>query len=73
MLLEILRTFKRLAAELALVWLQRNMDANVGGDVVTLDGGSATATPLAHKVEVVCALAANVSFADVILKAKTSA
>ena len=38
-LLEILRTLERLAAELTLVRLQRNVDTNVRGNVVSLDGG----------------------------------
>jgi len=67
MLLEILRALERLAAELALVWLQGDMDADVRGDVVALDGGSATATPLTLKVEVVCALTADMTFTDVVL------
>jgi hypothetical protein len=40
-LLEILRPLEGLATELALVWLERNMNANVGSDVVTLDCGGA--------------------------------
>lgn len=41
MLLEILRALERLAAELALVRLERDMDADVRSDVVALDGGGA--------------------------------
>lgn len=41
MLLEILRTLEGLATELALVRLERDMDTDMRGDVVTLHSGSA--------------------------------
>lgn len=47
-LLEILRTLERLSTEVAFVRLERDVDADVRGDVVTFDGGSATITPLAR-------------------------
>jgi hypothetical protein len=40
MLLQVLRTLKRLATELTLVRLQGNVNTNVRGDVITLDSGS---------------------------------
>jgi hypothetical protein len=49
------------------VRLQGYVDADVRGDVVTLDGGGATCAPLTGQVEVVGALAADVAFAYVIL------
>lgn len=67
MLLEILRALERLATELALVGLQRHVDAYVRGDVVALDGGGAALAPCAGEVEVVGRLAANVSLANVLL------
>jgi len=67
MLLEILRALERLAAELALVWLQWNVDADVRCDVVALDSSGATTTPLTLEVEVVCALTADMTFTDVVL------
>ena len=47
--------------------LERDVDANVGGDVVSLHGRSATRAPLTRQVEVVGALAADMAFADVVL------
>jgi hypothetical protein len=67
MLLEILGALERLAAEVALVRLEGHMDADVGGNVVALDGGGAALVPLAGEVQVVGALAANVLLADVFL------
>lgn len=67
MLLEILWALECFATEVALVRLQGHMDANVGGDVVTLDGGGATCAPLTSQVEVVGALATDMAFAYVIL------
>lgn len=66
-LLEILRTLERLATEVAFVRLERDMNADVRGDVVSLDGGGAASTPLASQVEVVGALAADMALADVVL------
>lgn len=67
MFLEILRTLEGLAAELALVRLQRHMDPDVGGDVVALDGGGPALTPGAGEVEVVGRLAADMALTDVFL------
>jgi hypothetical protein len=67
MLLQVLGALERLAAELTLVRLERHMDANVRGDVVTLDRSSAARVPLAGEVQVVGALAANMAFTDVLL------
>jgi hypothetical protein len=66
-LLEILWTLERFATEVALVRLQRHMNSDVRGNVVTLDGGCATCTPLTGQVEVVGALATDVALAYVIL------
>ena len=67
MLLEVLWALECFATEVALVRLQGHMDANVRGDVVTLDGGGATCAPLTSQVEVVGALATDMAFAYVIL------
>lgn len=67
MLLEILRALECFATEVALVRLQGHMNANVRGDVITLDGGGATCAPLTGQVEVVGALATDVALADVVL------
>lgn len=67
MLLQILWALESLAAELALVRLERNVDAHVRGDVVALHGGGATRSPLAGEVEIVGGLASNMAFADMLL------
>jgi hypothetical protein len=67
MLLEILWALEGLAAEVALMWLQRHVNTDVRGNVVTLDGGGAAVTPLARQIQVVGALAANVTLTNVIL------
>jgi len=67
-LLEILRTLEGLAAEVAFVGLERHVDSDVGGDVITLDGGGPALVPLAGEVQVVGALAADVLLADVIVE-----
>jgi hypothetical protein len=66
-LLKVLGTLERFAAELTLVRLQGHMDADVRGDVITLDGGGAARVPLAGEAEVVGALAANMALTDVLL------
>lgn len=68
MLLEILWALESLATEVALVRLQRNVNTDVRSDVVTLDGGGAAVAPLARQIQVVGALAPNVTFANVILR-----
>lgn len=67
MLLQILRTFESLATEVALVWLQGNVDSDVRGDVITLDGSGSALIPTTSQVEVVCALATNVFLTDMLL------
>ena len=67
MFLQILRTFECLATEVATMWLQRNVNANVGSDVISFDDVDAALTPHALQVEVVGALATDVSFANMIL------
>lgn len=67
MLLQVLRTLEGLAAKVALMRLERDMNADVRSDVITLDRGGAASTPLASQVEVVCTFATNMTLADVIL------
>jgi hypothetical protein len=67
-LLQILGSLERLAAELALVRLEGYMNTDMRGDVIALDGGGAARVPLARKAQVVCALAANMALADVFIK-----
>jgi len=66
-LLEILGTLERLAAKVALVRLQRDVDTDVRGDVVPLDRGGPARVPLAGEVQVVGALAANMFFTNMFL------
>lgn len=66
-LLEILGTLERLAAEVALVGLEGHMDANMRGDVIALHCRGSAVAPLASKVEVICALAANMALTHVVL------
>jgi hypothetical protein len=67
MLLQILWALKGLSAEITLVWLERDVDANVGGYVITLDGSGAAAAPLASQVQIVCALSADMALAHMLL------
>jgi hypothetical protein len=69
-LLQILRALERLSAKLALVRLERHVDPNVRSDVVALDGRGAAARPLTREVQVVGALAANMTLTDMILFAE---
>ena len=66
-LLQILRAFECLPAEVALMRLQRNVNTDVRCDVVTLYSRSAAITPLTSQVQVVSALATDMAFANVIL------
>jgi hypothetical protein len=66
-LLEILRPLEGFAAEVALVRLQGDVHADMRSDVITLDRCGAAVTPLTGEVEVVCAFAANMAFANMVL------
>lgn len=67
MFLEILWPLECFPAEFALVRFQRNVDSDVGGDVVTLDGRGAALSPGAGQIEVVGRLSAYVSLAHMVL------
>ena len=67
MLLQVLRALELLAAELALVGLEGDVNANVRGDVVALDGLGGAAVPRTDEVEIIGALAADVGLADMFL------
>lgn len=67
MLLEILRTLEALAAEIALVRLQGNVNTDMRSNMITLHRGGAARVPLACEVKVVGALATNVLLANVFL------
>ena len=68
MFLQVLRALEGFSAEVTFVWFERNMDTDMADDVVALDSGSTAATPLASQAEVVCALAADMAFTDVVLQ-----
>lgn len=68
MLLEVLGSLEGLAAELALVRLQGNVNANVACDVIALDRGRAARVPTAGQVQVICALATDMALADVLVE-----
>lgn len=68
MLLQILRTLKSFPTKVTLVRLEGNVDSNVGGDMITLDGGGATTSPLTSQVKIVCTFATDMTFADVLLR-----
>lgn len=72
MFLKILWSLKGLATELALVRLERNMNSDVRGDVVALDGCCSALTPCACQVEVVGRFSTDVSFTYVLLLSKVS-
>jgi hypothetical protein len=67
MLLEILRSLEGFATKVALVRLEWDVHTNVRGDVITLDGRGPAVAPLACEVQVVGALAAYMTFANVVL------
>ena len=66
-LLQVLRTLEGLAAELAAMGLQRDVNADVGGDVVAFDDLNTACAPRALQIEVVRALATDVALTHVIL------
>jgi hypothetical protein len=66
-LLEILRSLECLATEVALVRLEWDMDADVRCYMIALDGCDTARTPVTSQVEVVCALATDVTLAYVLL------
>lgn len=70
MLLEILRALESLATKVAFVGLERNVDTNVRGYVIPLDGGGTTVPPVARQIEIVCALATDMTITDMVLREK---
>jgi hypothetical protein len=67
-LLQVLGTLERLSAVVAFVRLQRDVDTDVRGDMITLHRGSSAAVPLARQIEIVGAFTANMTFTDVLVK-----
>ena len=68
MLLQVLGTLEGLAAEATLVRFERDVDPDVGGDVVALDRAGVASLPAAHEVQVVGALSSDVSLTEVLLQ-----
>jgi len=66
-LLQILWTLERLAAEVTLVWLQWDVYADVRSNVITLDSGRTAGVPSTSQIQVVCALSSHVLLTDVVL------
>lgn len=66
MLLQILGALESLSAEVAFVRLERHMDPDVRGDMITLYCGGAARVPSTGEVEVVSRLATNMFLADVL-------
>lgn len=48
------------------------MDSDVRSDMITLDGRGPTGAPSADEIEVVCALATDMTFADMVLNCASS-
>lgn len=67
MLLQVLGTLEGLSAEVALVRLERNVHANVRGNVIAFHSCGSARVPLASQVEVVGTLPANMALTDVVL------
>ncbi len=70
MLLQVLRTLECLATEIASMRLERNVDADVRGDVVAFDDGNMAIGPTTGQVEVVGTLATNMPLANMVLQRK---
>lgn len=65
--LEVLRAFECFPAKLAAVRLQRNVNPDVGCDMVALHDSDVTVAPSTLQVEIVGALSTDVTVADVVL------
>ncbi len=67
MLLQILGSLKGLAAVVALVGLQGDVDADVTCYVIALHSGGPAVSPVAGEIQIVGRLATDVGFADMVL------
>lgn len=68
MLLQVLRTLERFPTKIALVRLERDVDSDMRCNMIALDGGCATASPLTGQVEVVSTLAPDMTFTNMLLQ-----
>jgi hypothetical protein len=69
-LFQILRTLKALLALFASVWLERNVNSDMASDVISFGGLGGASSPGAGQTQIICRLAADVLFAQVLLQAK---
>lgn len=69
-LLQILRPLEGLAAKVASMRLQRDVNTNVRRDVVAFHDSNATGTPSTSQVEIVGTFATDVTFANVLLSSQ---
>ena len=67
-LLQILRTLEGLSAEITFVWFEGDMDSDVGGDMIPLDGGGTARVPSTGEVQIVGAFSSDMLLADVVLE-----
>lgn len=67
-LLQVLRPLEAFAAHVTFVRLQRHMDPDMRGDVISLDSSGAAGIPLASEAEVVGTLATNMTVTNVFIK-----
>ena len=67
MLLQILGSFEGFLAEFTFMRLKRNVDADVRGDVVSLDGSSSASAPGARQTEIIGTLTPDMDIAKVVL------
>lgn len=68
MLLQVLGALEGLSTEATLVRLERDVDTNVGGDVVALDRAGVASLPATDEVQVVGALPSDMSLAEMLLR-----
>ena len=68
MFLQVLRTLESFLTEVALVGLQRNMDADMRRDVVAFDGRGSACAPLAGQAQVISRFPTDMPFADMVLE-----
>jgi hypothetical protein len=67
MLLQVLRTLEGLATETALVRFEGDMDSDVRGDMITFDGAGVASFPATDEIQVIGALASDMSFTEMFL------
>ena len=67
-LLQVLGTLEGLAAEITFVRFERDVNADVGSDMITLDRGGTAGVPATGQVQVVGALSSDVLLADMVLE-----